>query len=320
MKWIALPLLVAMLAGCSDDKAGGESPVDDPTAESLEAPTWVLGQSWTYTTIDDEVFDVVVALDAGADWELHTNDIEVAWYHFGDDISYLGKVRKSDLAGSQGSERVKFFDFPLEHEKTWSTTWDGESVTLTAHGVDAGFHIVAMAGEAMFAEYTYSREAGFFDSLMFYNLTTGDEQWGLELTGTDAEFTGNVYRYVDQEVLYDVEYTTPGATTGTINIDDETELLISVAVDCDDAAGAMGAGLQPPDENGNAQPGPPSPVEYPGQPDVKGYFGFCPIEGGSHMSHIVSPAQGAWRLDVGVVGQGLVTLFIETRTVETIVF
>ena len=49
-----------------------------------------------------------------------------------EDVSRLGPQRKSDLAGSQGDDRVQFFQWPLVDGKSWSTRWDHQPVTITA--------------------------------------------------------------------------------------------------------------------------------------------------------------------------------------------
>src|SRR5690349_2278920 len=117
-----LPLLLLALAGCAgsdapaaDEADGGDGlPMEHGAHGSADAgthllvPEWAVGDFWTMSSPQGGTFTYAVSADAGADWVMDTDNLDNAFFDARGDISFLGKVRKLDLAGSQGTTRVEF--------------------------------------------------------------------------------------------------------------------------------------------------------------------------------------------------------------------
>ena len=172
---ILLALLSILLAGCSGgggaggggdgDSSGTPTAAPPGTPSGDGVPSWTLGDWWTYDTPFGESTYVVTA-DQGSDWFLDTTNPETAFLDARTDVSRLGPQRKSDLAGSQGAERVEFFRWPLSDGASWMTTWDGEDVTVTASaGPDGSFDFLAENATAPMYRYTYLPATGWFGEL-----------------------------------------------------------------------------------------------------------------------------------------------------------
>lgn len=204
---VMVSALLTVLAGCTDGGGGaegGSGPHGGGAA--VEAPQWEIGDHWSFDNMGSDggasSTTIVVTGESGGEWIVDTNEPEHALFHAREPVSYLGEVRKSDLAGSQGGDRVQFFDFPLEANKTWTTTWDGLRVDLEVRHVfdDGRVHIVAMADGRTFAEYEYSSAAGFFEYIDFYD-DNGTKAFEMDLSDHGSDFTGTVYRYDIQDMM-----------------------------------------------------------------------------------------------------------------------
>lgn len=115
-------LLLALLAGClgAEDPADTEADGDtDPTnaTSGIQAPTWSLGDYWTWSSDEQGEVSYVVTGEEESDWIVDTTNEGVAFFHARFPVSTLGEIRKEDLAGSQPATRVQFFDWPLEEGK-----------------------------------------------------------------------------------------------------------------------------------------------------------------------------------------------------------
>jgi hypothetical protein len=199
----AAPLLLAalLLAGCASTPAptatgdsGHGTTNAAPAEHGLPLPTWAVRDAWTYA-IGSAKATYVVTADAGADWVMDTDSPDRAFQNARDDVSRLGPQRKSDLAGSQGDDRVQFFQWPLTDGKTWGTQWDHQPVTVTAHvrGPLAHLEAVDRNGTRIY-NYTYDSAAGWFSSLKHY-APSGDLLIDLELTAHAHNWTGTAVRY-----------------------------------------------------------------------------------------------------------------------------
>jgi hypothetical protein len=197
-------VLALVFAGCvdspedSEDSTNGDGPAIAEDG-SVSAPEWNVGDHWEYRSLgaegSGERFSLVVSGEQGGDWLMETTDADVAYHHARFEISYMGEIRKADLAGSQAGNRVKFFDFPLEDGKSWTTTWDGLSVRVTAEEVGEGvFELTSMDGDRVHAAYTYDHEVGFFKQASWMG-EGGDVMWGMELVGQGESFSGDLVRY-----------------------------------------------------------------------------------------------------------------------------
>ena len=309
----ALLLLATVLAGCSDGGDDGDhdghATGTDPGVAPAEAPRWSLGDHWTYRDSLGSTYSLVVAEEAGGDWVLLPNDKQIARFDAQFDISFVGTIRKADLAGAQGGDRVQFFDFPLEHGKTWTTRWDGQTRHVTAEALpDGTYHVVAhVAGDErgdQHASYHYDPAVGFFTTLTFYdgNGTVGYEA---ELTDNGEAFTGTVYRYGASEELAGVTSSGPGAVTGTFDTGGEPgELALHSMLDCNGEPGAILFAVQPPQEDGSAAPAPPLPGADGNV--VLGNDEPCPEATDDQHALVEDPAPGTWRYDVlnGSAGGG----------------
>lgn len=306
-------LLCTALAGCSD--GGGAAAEDqarhgtgmDPGLAPAEAPAWKLGDYWTYKDSIGNTYSLVVAEDAGGDWMLLSNDRTIALFDLRFDISFVGKVRKGDLAGDQGGSRIQFFDFPLHHGKDWTTQWDGQNRHVVAEGMaDGSYHIIAhVAGNEVgdqYASYHYDPAVGFFGQLTFY-----DGQGGVAYEATLQDhgegFQGTAVRYTEERELASTHVFGPGTPQGTFGVGDEAgELSVSAFVHCGTSPGYVPFAVQEPQEDGSQAPAPPTPIVATGQP-VLGNDQPCPEAQGWYNTTIDAPRPGTWRYDAAVAGQ-----------------
>ncbi len=194
-------VLLALFSGClgGGDTAGAGGASSAPATPSDGAgsgpglPAWAVGNWWTYETPFGESTYVVTA-DQGADWFLDTTNPDTAFLDARTDVSRLGPVRKSDLAGSQGSDRVEFFRFPLTHRQSWATRWDGFDVTVTALRSGEGFEFYANTTDGVLYSYSYEPRTGWFGYLSHHD-ANGTVDFGLKLTRSGHAFTGDVVRW-----------------------------------------------------------------------------------------------------------------------------
>src|SRR5687767_6415364 len=102
----AAALAALLLAGCSDvEEPADPGPVGGADAHGghaagahLLAPDWKVGDYWTLTSPQGGTFTHAVSGEAGGDWVVDTDHPDTAFFDALFDISFLGKVRKSDLA------------------------------------------------------------------------------------------------------------------------------------------------------------------------------------------------------------------------------
>jgi hypothetical protein len=201
MRALLAALFVATaFAGCSEDAPGVGDPLDGESMadRGLAVPTWAVGDYWVYETTFG-VWTLVVTEDSGADWIVDTTEADLSFFSaaFGE-ISYLGAVRKADLAGSQGSDRVQFMSFPLTDGKTWRTMWDQEEHTMVAARLDdARYEITGSIGDDVRKRVVYNNATEWFESIVFFD-ATGTEFGRMSLTTHGSGFTGEVVRVTPQ--------------------------------------------------------------------------------------------------------------------------
>lgn len=205
---------VSLLAGCSGDETpadDGAGPGDGPDdGTKLQVPTWQIGDYWTYRTPGGEQ-TLVVTEDTGTAYVVDTTSRGTAFFHARQPISYLGEIRKADLAGSQDTGPVKFLDWPLEDGKTWSALWDGANLDLVAHDQgDEVFHIQALSGETVINQFQYNNATGWFDWISFGD-DEGNEVFRMDLVDSGSGFSGIVERVTPEEA-YAAEGNGPGTT------------------------------------------------------------------------------------------------------------
>lgn len=250
-------LPVLLLAGCSGKEPAAEEDGAAPLASHdahggsaagthLLAPTWSLGDYWTLSSPQGGTFTHAVSADQGDDWVVDTDNADTAFFDALGDISFLGKVRKADLAGSQGSARVEFLRFPLQDNLSWSTTWDGAPTMIHVQSVaDGKAELLAMRADGTtYAQYTYSDKARYFTRFAFYDpegMAVGFE-WSLQTSGSN--FGGQLVRWSVAE-LFATSGAIPTGTAKNFPVEPGfTDIHVSATLDC--TAGAVAVAVGPP--------------------------------------------------------------------------
>lgn len=211
-------LLASTLAGCSGGEAGAEGAPEgkqsavatrgsgpQPPPDSVAKPQWAVGDAWTYQ-FNGVSSTYVITSETATDWILETDSEERAFADARQDVSRLGPQRKSDLAGSQGEDRVEFFRWPLESGKTWRTRWDQQEVEIRVIGgskesQDLEARLVGSTPEdPPVYTYTYDAEAGWISTLKRF-APDGGEVVALTLTKAQRNWTGTIVRWGLAEVV-----------------------------------------------------------------------------------------------------------------------
>ncbi len=207
---VVLIIGALLFAGCADDgddvdpesgrSADGDNAIEgNETQEAIatgqEPASWEVGYYWSYRTSFGEDFTLVVSEDRGDDWFLDTPDEDTAWADVREPISYLGEVRKDDLAGSQGAERVQYFDFPLEEGNEWTTQWDGVERRVVTVEADESFRFEAYEEDRLAIAYDYDPEVGWFTKVTFYEGEDEEESVSFEINDHQTAWTGEVIRW-----------------------------------------------------------------------------------------------------------------------------
>lgn len=267
---LAAILAALALAGCAGgDPAGPDDPSaagpgaagEDDAAGPVLAPTWQVGDAWTLQSPNqDTPFTHVVSGDAGDDWVVDTDSPATAYFDARFDISFLGKVRKSDLAGSQGSMRVEFLKFPLATGLEWTTTWDGAPIRVTAVEVaDGKATLEAYRGDGtLYAKYTYDARPGYFTRFAFYG--PDGKEVGFEWTLQQASkgHSGPLVRWQLQELLA-VTGPIPQGFNGMFTVQAGfTDVWIDGVLDCQSGAVVLAVGplTGPAEDRGYSNAGP----------------------------------------------------------------
>jgi hypothetical protein len=215
---LAALLLAIVLAGCSGKSPPASGPGATGTAgpsasggrgEGWPLPTWAVGDAWTYS-FNGQATTYGISSQTASDWIMDTDSDERAFADARDDVSRLGPQRKSDLAGSQGDERVEFFQWPLAENRTWAARWDHQDVAIKVVAVTAGgASLEARAPNGTLAyRYTYDSRAGWFGELHHF-APDGQEIVGLLLEKAEHGWTGPAVRYTLAS-LYSSEGTDAG--------------------------------------------------------------------------------------------------------------
>jgi hypothetical protein len=177
LRGVAIVLIALGLTGCigpsstttADVAELPQAPVAVASAinnsSAVEAPAWKAGDAWETTTrgAGNGRGTLVVASASSDSYLLATDNPTLAGYDAMYDVSYVGRVRASDLAGAQRDKPVQFFAFPMKNGALWSTTWDGAQVVMSATftpsiptaGGAPGFAIVATKDGKAYATYDY---------------------------------------------------------------------------------------------------------------------------------------------------------------------
>lgn len=291
---LLLVVLSTALAGCGDGGGGGQEGADGSggthppghtgSLDEIQVPTWQVGQWWQISSEQTgAAFTHVVSGETPTDWVVDTDSPDIAFFDARFDISFLGPVRKSDLAGSQGDDRVQFFQFPLALNKTWTTTWDGATITVTVVGLDvAGAELEARhVNGTLYAAYTYDVELAYFGEYAFYGPDGETVGFAATVIDTGAGYTGDLVRW-SLDNLFEMHDAIGGRSTTFTVQPGYTDIWFDVRISCPQP-GAISVSFGPPtgpaEERGFAATG-PCPVEVgettavaaPTQPEVWGLF------------------------------------------------
>lgn len=201
---------------------------------TVEAPVWSVGDAWTIQSggagADGPSTLVVVAADS-ASYQVRPTTEDLATFDAMFDISYVGRVRASDLAGHQQDQPVRFFSFPMRDGTAWSTTWDGLEVSLragfqpaipTPMGPQPGFVIQGTTADgATYVEYDYVPALKWWTHIHF------TEGYGFKVTGFQANWTGQ-YAVGTAKTL--LTFASGGAPGGVFTVDaDQTFVTMTTA-------------------------------------------------------------------------------------------
>ncbi len=207
--WVIFALVMAGCFGLGGKKAPQEEdPVGPLPPETRhthfeQPPAWQLGDYWEIRDPDGVRMHIIVDQNP-TDWIVATNDEETAFYDARFDISLLGPVRKSDLAGSQQENRVQYFQWPMVANTSWKTVWDDEEVEVTALGSSNNqtfaFEARRVDDGSLFATYNYDAGMRWFQQLTFLDR---DGQVSFEMTWLSAgnSYTGKTVSW-DLETVY----------------------------------------------------------------------------------------------------------------------
>jgi hypothetical protein len=265
LRAVAIVLLAMLGAGCLSPNAPAATHAEKAPAaapallnnSTVQAPVWRVGDAWTATSKNgassEHVTFVVTAASSDA-YTLATTSPTLAGYDAMFDISYLGKIRASDLAGGQHGNPVAFFAFPMRDGAAWSTTWDGQQATVVATyapaiptaGGQPGFTLVASVGGKPYATYDYVPALKWWSHLDF---AAG---YGLAIDGARDNWTGAIATATAKEV-FNSTTVFPVATlnTQTFHVDDRQTF---VSVQIQGGAKGYARAYQLVDPNGTAYP------------------------------------------------------------------
>jgi hypothetical protein len=220
LRAIALSILLLAASGClapSDAPSASAEDLLPPAApvppallnnSSVDVPEWLVGDAWETTSAGGgaagERVTFVVTAASRDGYVLSTTSESLAGYDAAFDISYVGKIRASDLAGAQKDKPVAFFSFPMTDGAHWSATWDGLIVNMTATFAPAistaagapGFSIKAMSGDKPYATYDY------VPSLRWWSHIDFAAGYGLKVERATRNWTGEITTATAKEIFH----------------------------------------------------------------------------------------------------------------------
>ncbi|HEX2066777.1 MAG TPA: hypothetical protein VHI93_08195 [Candidatus Thermoplasmatota archaeon] len=305
-------VLTLLAAGCAAPPPPAPA-VGPAPAAGLPPPVWQVGDWWNFTG-PFGAFHYVVAGESGEDWILDTDARDLAFYNARFDVSTLGAVRKADLAGSQGAQRVAFFDWPLQDGKSWTMTLDegqgGGALQVTARRVsDDLFAMTARRPDGTaYVSYTYDNRTRFFGEVDFKD-AQGESAFKVTQQRHGAQFPGDLVRW-SLEDLVQRGGDLPTAETGFFSVEaTATDVHAEVRLACSTghATVAVGVAAGPNAGRGYGLPG----VTCPAQVEFAGPVGAAPTAG--DQWGFVVESTGA----PGVAPAGTYSLLVQQRTLHT---
>ncbi|HUR61377.1 MAG TPA: hypothetical protein VM286_03315 [Candidatus Thermoplasmatota archaeon] len=265
----ALALLAVAGAGCSGPEATPHSPeVLAASKGGLQVPSLKVGDWWNFTT-PGGASTWVVAGETGEDYLMETDSPGLAYFNTQSDISTLGQIRKSDLAGSQGKDRVEYFQWPLMDGKDWTTTWDGAKVSIRAkmETPEKYSFVAKRENGTLYATYTYDNRTHWFGELDFKS-PSGESGFVQKLQASGTAYAGTLAHW-DLKVVVDAHSTLQSPSTSTYDVPlTATDVYVDTELHC--TAGFAGAGTAPSpfvgnlvgsDDRGAGNPGAQCPLD-----------------------------------------------------------
>lgn len=299
---LLVSLVATGLAGCADDGPGDDDPPadDDPAMASATLPTWDVGDWWRYRFSDgNEITWAVSAVD-GADYILDVDNEDIAFFHAAfAEVSTIGRVARADLAGSQESGPVKFFDWPLAVNKSWTTTWDGQQFAATVVDMEDGRWRIGYENDRGHRIVIYDEAAQWFRTTVAYDANR-TEIWRADLAASGAAYTGSLVRW---DILYDATFSVGFAEPSHNEFDvpeAATDVWYQIEVWCDPDGlegdqGLYAYAIRPPES----------------EPLVED-IGNCPHQ--ELLSGTLEPVVGTWSADMtGLGGSVLMQVIVRAR-------
>jgi len=222
--WVVALLLALPLAGCTVEPPqlqgggglsglGGFRGPRTGNFSSFDAPSpWQRGQWWRFHISGGGASGTdtrVVVGDNGFSWDVGTNNDDTAYFDALLDVSTVGPIRKADLAGEQHGTPVLYYQWPLDVNRTWSTTWDGVTRDVRVIGPDVarvgGKVMNATALEATEAgrvavRYDYAPEVGWYTRVEFIGQGGG---FRLDLEDFGTNYNGTISTATVKDVYHD---------------------------------------------------------------------------------------------------------------------
>jgi len=188
-------LMATALSGCSGISGivGG--------SDSVEVPTWEVGDWWLYTfsTPDytDDTARLVVASvseENNTSYMLAISSLTEARRHAVlNHNPFLGRMTQEDLSAYENDEAQTVMDFPLEEDKSWGFTlfsleWSASVWSISGNSVTIG----ANADDGSHLEYVYDGDVGFFSTFVWTD-SSGVQQMRMMLADSGEGHSGDVY-------------------------------------------------------------------------------------------------------------------------------
>lgn len=316
-----LMVLALATAGCmsadqgTDDEAvtttgstSGAPGAAQDGVQTLEMPTWQVGDWWTWRSDQLGEYSYVVTGEQRGDWLVGTDNEDIAFFDARNDVSFLGEVRKSDLAGSQNDTRVQYFQWPLTEGESWSTTWDGVKRSITVTDISDGVaSLEAREGERLAVTYEYDSSTGWFGEVTFHD-ANGSAAFRTTAVASGSNFTGEVVTWDLGEQVSGSGTLQPVATPTGFEFsvpENATDIWLSLDVGCPSGEFSLGFG---PDEDPSGSAG-------------WGVTEVCPYEESLEGPVVEQPAAGDWSggiLATSPAEQGTYSFQLIVRTLETV--
>lgn len=225
---VALALLLPALAGCTVESptlqgqipspqgnvgpsppgtvAGNETTAIDLnlTAEAImvPAPTWHIGDSWKWALNfggPTGAQQLVVVGDQGSDYTMATADRTDAVLSAFFGASLPGKVAKATLGPYFDGVPSKYFDFPLQQNKTWTTQIRGTDYAMKANftrqlegGFGPGFLLQGASTQGNRVLLAYAPSAKWTSKVLFTD-PGGNATFSRTLQSYNANYSGPWY-------------------------------------------------------------------------------------------------------------------------------